>query len=174
MDRFIASLAFTLLMLAAVPSYAQLGFEVAPSVGAATITNIDGYNDTTFIRVDGSFYPLPQLAANLFVIGYNDFETSSGNAVAISLRGGGAGVIGKWPVNAHFMPYARAEYFHWNAEATALNRTVGKDKGNSFGLALGAEFPIKKIFGAKAEVSGYNDVSGANIRQISVGMTLSF
>lgn len=175
MDRFNRALLLALLLLPAAPSHAELSFAVAPSLGIATISNIDGYNDANLLRVDGSFYPLPQVAVNLFVTKYADFESSGyGNDVAIELQGGGVGVIGRWPLHPHVMPYLRAEYLLWSAKATGLDRTLAEDDGGSAGLAIGAHFPIKKIYGIKTEFAGYNNVSGANIRQFSVGVMFEF
>lgn len=175
MDRFIRTFVFALLLLPATQLHAKLSFAVSPSLGIATITNIDGYNDAHFLRIDGSFYPLPQVAVNLFATKYADFENSgAGSDVAIELQGGGVGVIGRWPVHEHFMPYLRAEYLLWSAKATGLDRTLAEDDGSSAGLAIGAHFPIKNIYGIKTEFAGYNDVSGANLRQFSVGLMFEF
>jgi hypothetical protein len=175
MDRFIRTLVLALLLLPAAQLHAELSFAVAPSVGIATITNIDGYTDAAFLRVDGSFYPLPQVAVNVFATKYADFENSGGGSdVAIELQGGGVGVIGRWPVDPHFMPYLRAEYLLWSAKATGLDRTLAEDDGGSAGLAIGAHFPINRRFGVKTEFGGYNNVSGANIRQISLGLVIEF
>src|SRR5512143_3080142 len=162
------------LLLSATHAYAEKTFTVTPSVGSASIKNIDGYKNSPFVRVDGSFNPIPQFGINLFAASYSGFDSSGGNDVAIKLNGYGAGVTGRWPVHPHVQPYVRLDYMRWNAEATGLGRTLAKDSGGSAGLAIGAQVPIKGIFGAKAEVSGYNNVSGANIRQFSLGMTVEF
>ena len=47
--------------------------------------------------------------------------------------------------------------------ATGLGRTLTKDK--EVVQVCGRMHPIRRIFGIKAEVSGYNNVSGADIRQ---------
>lgn len=175
MNRFIRRLLLSLLLLTATRVYAESSFIVSPSLGVASISNIDGYNSSAFLRVDGSFYPLPQLGFNVFVAGYPGFDSSgSGNNVSIKITGYGAGVTGRWPVHPHMQPYVRVDYMKWNAEAAGLGRTLAKDNGGSAGLAMGMQFPIKKIFGIKAEASGYNNVSGADIRQFSVGLTLEF
>ncbi len=174
MDRFIRSFACTLLLLPAAHAYAEFTFAVTPSVGMATITNIDGYKDAGFLRVDGSFYPLPQVAANVFITKFGDFETNGGNDVSIGVDGGGVGAIGRWPLDPHFMPYLRGEYFLWNVKATGLNRTLAEDHGASIGLAIGAQFPIDRRFGIKTEFGGYNNVSGANLRQLSLGLVIEF
>jgi len=83
-------------------------------------------------------------------------------------------VTGRWPVHPHIQPYVRLDYLLWNVEATGLGRTLAKDSGGSAGFAVGVQFPIKSIYGIKAEVSGYNNVSGADIRQLSLGATFEF
>jgi hypothetical protein len=163
------------LLLSATHVYAESSFLVSPSVGGASISNINGYKTSPFLRVDGSFYPIPQFGVSVFAAGYPGFDSSGGgNAVSIRINGVGAGVTGKWPVHPHAQPYVRLDYMLWNAEATGLGRTLAKDKGGSAGLAVGMQFPIISIFGIKAEVSGYNNVSGADIRQFSVGATFEF
>ena len=175
MDRHICRLLLSLLLLSATHAYAERSYVISPSVGGASISNIDGYKNSPYLRVDGSFHPLPQFGINLFVAGYSGFKSSgSGNEVNIKLNGYGAGVTGRWPIHPHVQPYVRVDYMRWNAEATGLGRTLAKDKGGSAGLAVGIQFPIKSIIGVKAEVSGYNNVSGADIRQFSLGLTLEF
>lgn len=170
----VCRLLLSLLLLSATHAYAERSFVVSPSVGDASISNISGYNKSSFLRVDGSFYPLPQFGVNLFAVSYPGFKSSGGTNVAIKLNGVGAGVTGRWPVHPHVQPYVRLDYMQWNAESTALGRTLAKDKGGSAGLAVGVQFPIRSIFGIKAEASGYNKVSGANIRQFSLGATFEF
>ena len=156
-------------------AHAATSFGVSPSIGIATIQNIDGYKDSGFLRLDGNYYPIKQLGLSVFGTQYQDFESSrNASNVDIELNGFGVGVTGRWPVHKHVQPYIRAEYFRWNAEASGLGRTLGKDNGGSAGLAIGMQFPIYRIFGIKAEASGYNNVSGADIRQLSVGVTLEF
>jgi hypothetical protein len=175
MDRFIRRLLLSLLLLSATHVYAESSFVVSPLVGSASISNITSYNNSPYLRVDGSFHPIPQFGINLFVAGYSGFRSSGGgNDVTIKLNGAGAGVTGRWPVHPHVQPYVRLDYMLWNAESTGLGRTLAKDKGGSAGLAVGAQFPIKSIYGVKAEVSGYNNVSGADIRQFSLGLALEF
>lgn len=175
MDRPICKLLLSLLLLTATHAYADSSFVVSPSVGSASVSNINGYKNSSYLRVDGSFHPLPEFGINLFVAGYSGFNSSgSGNSVAIKLNGYGAGVTGKWPVHPHAQPYVRIDHMRWNAEATGLGRTLAKDKGGSTGLAVGMQFPIKSIYGIKAEMSGYNNVSGADIRQFSLGLTIVF
>lgn len=175
MDRPIRRLLLSLLLLSATHVYAESSFVVSPSVGSASISNIDGYNKSPYLRVDGSFHPLPQFGVNVFVAGHPGFKSSgSGNDVTIKIIGYGAGVIGRWPVHPHVQPYVRVDYMLWNAEATGLGRTLTKDKGGSAGFAVGMQFPIRRIFGIKAEVSGYNNVSGADIRQFSLGLMFEF
>jgi hypothetical protein len=111
----------------------------------------------------------------LFGVQYEGFESSgSGNAVKIKLSGFGPGVTGRWPVHPNVQPYVRLDYMFWNAESIALGRTLAKEDGGSAGLALGVHFPIKRIFGAKVEVSRYNNVSGADIQQVLVGAVFEF
>ena len=174
MKSLFRRLLFSMLLLSATQAYAEKSFMVSPSLGRASISNINGYGDANFLRVDGSFYPIPEFGLNVFAAQYSDFKSSSGTAVAIKMNGYGAGVIGKWPVHENVQPYVRADYMSWNAEASAFGRSLSKDNGGSPGLALGVQFPIKRMFGVKAEVAGYNNISGANIRQFSVGLTLKF
>ncbi len=175
MKHPVCRLLLSLLLLSATHAYAERSFVVSPSVGDASISYINGYNNSPYLRVDGSFHPIPQFGVNLFAASYSGFNSSgSGNAVAIKLSGVGAGVTGRWPVHPHVQPYVRLDYMLWNAESTALGRTLAKDKGGSAGLAVGVQFPIRSIFGIKAEASSYNKVSGANIRQFSLGATFEF
>lgn len=175
MDRLINVLLLPVLLLAATPAVAERSYVVSPTLGYASISNIDGYKDAANIRIEGSFYPIPQFAANLFVVSYAGFESSGGgNVVTLDVNGYGAGVTGRWPVHPHVQPYARLDYMLWNVEATGLGRTLAKDQGGSAGFALGMQFPIKSFVGVKAELSGYNNVSGADIRQFSVGATFEF
>lgn len=175
MDRFVHNLLLTLLLSSATHVYAAGSFVISPSLGGASISNIDGYYNSPFLRVDGGFYPIPQFGVSVFVSGYSGFDSSGGgNNVTIKVNGYGAGVTGRWPVHPHMQPYVRLDYMQWNAEANGLGRTLAKENGGSTGLAVGVQFPIKKFFGIKAEVSGYRDVSGANIRQYSLGPTFEF
>lgn len=175
MERFIRKLFLAMLLLPATHVHAESSFIVSPSVGGASISNIDGYDKSPFVRIDGSFHPLPQFGINVFVAHYPGFDASGGgNDVSIKLTGYGAGVTGRWPVHPHMQPYVRLDYMRWHAEATGIGRTLANDKGGSAGLAMGLQFPIRRIFGIKAELSGYNNVSGADIRQLSIGLTLEF
>ncbi len=174
MDRLILRTLFSLLLLSAPHAYAERSYVVAPSVGAASISNIDGYDNSAYVRVDGAFHPIPQVGVGVFVASYPGFKSSSGNEVTVKVNGYGVGVTGRWPVHPHVQPYVRLDYMRWDAEAEAFGRTLAKDSGGSPGLALGAQFPIKGFFGLKAEASGYNDVSGADIRQFSVGAMFEF
>lgn len=175
MVRHICSLLLSLLLFLAASAHAEQSFMVSPSVGNASINNISGYKNSSFLRIDGSYYPLPEIGIGVFIVKYSDFESSgAGNKVAIKMDGSGVGLTAKLPIHPHVQPYVRIEYMRWNAEATGLGRTLGTDKGGSTGLALGMQFPIRKMFGVKAEAAGYNKVSGANIRQFSVGLTLKF
>lgn len=175
MHRPIFRLVVSLLLLTATQAHADKSFMVSPAVGKASISNISGYGDANLLRVDGSYYLLPEFGFNVFVAGYQDFKSSgSGTAVAIKVNGFGPGLIARWPVHPNVQPYARLDYMRWTAEATGLGRTLGKDTGGSMGLALGAQFPISSRLGIRAEVAGYNNVSGANIRQFLVGLTVGF
>lgn len=175
MDRFIHKLLLSLLLLSATHVYAESSFVVSPSVGSASVSNIAGYKNSPFLRVDGTFHPLPQFGVNVFVAGYPGFDSSSGaHDITIRVTGGGAGVIGRWPVHSHVQPYVRLDYMLWNVRSIALDRTLAKDTGGSAGFAAGVQFPIKKFFGIKAEASSYNNVSDADIRQFSVGLTFEF
>ncbi len=176
MDRFFCRLLFPLLLLlSATHVHAASSFVISPSVGSASISNISGYKSSTFLRLDGSFHPIPQLGVGVSLVGYPRFDSNGGgNNVSIKVTGYGAGVTGRWPVHPHVQPYVRVDHILWNAEVTGLGRTLAKDKGGSPGLAVGMQFPIKSIFGIKAEVSGYNNVSGADIRQFSLGATFEF
>ena len=126
------------------------------------------------ISMDMMLPVMTGLAATEYIMAYCPTPILVVTAVAIKLRGAGLSVTGRWPVSVHVQPYVRADYLFWQAEATGLGRTLAKDNGRSPGLALGAQFPIKGMFGVKAEVAGYNNVSGADIRQFSVGLTLDF
>jgi hypothetical protein len=117
---------------------------------------------------------MPEVGVGVFVTSYPGFKSSAGNEVTIKVKGYGVGVTGRWPVHPYAQPYVRLDYMRWDAEAEGLGRTLAKDSGGSAGLALGAQFPIAGFFGLKAEVSGYNNVSGADIRQFSVGAMFEF
>ncbi len=174
MDRLIHRVLFSLLLLSATHAYAERTYAVAPSVGYASISNMDGYDNSAYVRVDGTFHPIPQVGVGVFVASYPGFKSSAGNEVTIKVNGYGVGVTGRWPVHPHVQPYVRLDYMMWDAEAEGFGRTLAKDSGGSPGLALGAQFPIKGFFGLKAEVSGYSNVSGADIRQFSVGAMFEF
>ncbi|MBU1425003.1 MAG: porin family protein [Gammaproteobacteria bacterium] len=175
MNLHIIRWVFALLLLSATQAYAGGTFVVSGMAGGASPGDGSGYNNSTLVRLDGGYFLLPEFGFNLSVANYNGFKTSgSGTEIDIKITGGALGVVGKWPVHPHVQPYVRLDYMRWNAEATGLNRTLGKDQGGSAGLAVGVQVPIKKIFGAKAEVSGYNNVSGVNIRQIAIGWVLEF
>lgn len=175
MERFIRKLLLSLLLLPATQAYAESSFVISPSLGGASISNIDGYNNSPFLRVDGSFYPLPQFGVNVFAAHYPGFDSSgSASKVNIKVNGYGAGVTGRWPVHPHMQPFVRLDYMWWDAKATGIGRTLAKDKGGSAGFAVGMQFPIKRVFGIKAEVAGYNNVSGADIRQFSLGLAFEF
>ncbi|MBI5891346.1 MAG: hypothetical protein HZB47_11825 [Nitrosomonadales bacterium] len=167
-------LLLTLLLLSATHAYAEMSFAVSPSVGDASISNIGGYQNSNYARIDGSFYPLPELGINVFGASYTGFKSSGGNEVSIKLTGYGTGVTGRWPVHPHVQPYVRVDYLLWKATSTGLGRTLGTDTGGSAGLAAGVQFPIKRFFGLKAEASAYNNVSGADIRQFSLGAVFEF
>jgi len=153
----------------------DMSFTVSPSTGMATISNMDGYDDAPFLRIYGGFHPLPQLGLYAFGVDYADFDSNRGsNNVTIKVNGFGVGVMGRWPAHRHVGPYIRADYFRWYAELEALGRTLAKDNGGSPGLAVGIQFPIWRMIGVNAEFAGYNDVSGADLRQASVGVKFEF
>lgn len=156
MYRSVSRLFFLLLLLFATHAHAERTFAVTPSVGIGS-SNLEGARKGPFVRVDGSFYPTPQFGIGLFAAGY------------FGLNGYGAGLTGIWPAHPDVQPYVRVDYMLWNA--TGLNRN---GSGGSAGLAVGAQFPINGIFGFKAEVSGYNHVSGEDIRQFSLGLMFQF
>jgi hypothetical protein len=163
------------LLLSATHAYARGTFAISPSAGSASISNVSGYKESSFARVDAGYFPLPELGVGLFGITYSDFKSSgSGNAVAIKLSGYGPSVTGRWPVHPNVQPFVRLDYLVWRAESTGLGRSLANDKGGSAGFAAGVHFPIKGLFGAKVEMSRYNNVSGANIQQFSVGAVFEF
>jgi hypothetical protein len=171
----VCRLLLTLLLLSATHAYARGTFMVSPSVGGASISNINGYEDSTFGRVDAGYFLLPEIGVGLFGAGYSGFKSGgSGNTVEVKISGFGPAVTGRWPVHPHVQPFVRLDYMRWEAESTALGRSLGKDKGGSAGFAAGVHFPIYKFLGAKAEASAYNNVSGADIRQFSVGVVFEF
>lgn len=176
MHRQIRRLVLPLLLLLATHAHADRHFVVSPSVGTSSVSNIQGYKNAVFVRVDGSYYPVPVFGINVFGAGYENFKSSgSGHAISIKMSGYGVGVIGKWPVHERVHPYIRADYMLWKAEVSALGKSpLASDSGGSAGLAIGAQFPIWNRIGVKAEVSGYNKVSDANLRQFSVGLTVEF
>lgn len=176
MHRQIRRLLLPLLLLSATHAYAERHFVVSPSVGSSSVSNIKGYKDAAFVRVDGSYFPVPVFGVNVFGAGYEDFKSSSsGQAISIKMSGYGVGVIGKWPLHERVHPYIRADYMRWKAEVSALGKNpLASDSGGSAGLALGAQFPIWNRIGVKAEFSGYNKISDANLRQFSVGVTVEF
>ncbi|MES0328486.1 MAG: hypothetical protein ABUK13_09890 [Gammaproteobacteria bacterium] len=179
MESLLRSLFITFLLFFASCVTAETSFIVSPSFGAASVNNINGYQDTTYARVDGSVYLSPQLGLNLFYADYDDFEGNSGGTpVSLSLSGYGFGVIGKWPLYRQMQPFIRGEFFAWDSEAYSLGGTVGIDSGFSAGLALGVQFPIefsiKYFTGLKIEVLRYNDISGADIDQFSFGALFKF
>lgn len=179
MESLLRHLFITLILLFGNSATAETSFIVSPGIGKASINNINGYKDTAYIRVDGSFFPLPQLGFNLFYTDYADFESNSGGTpVSLSLRGYGIGALGTWPLNHQVQPFARGEYFTWDSEAYSLGVTAGKDRGSSIGLALGVQFPlklnIKKFTGLKVEVLRYKDISSADIDQFSFAAIFEF
>lgn len=175
MERYFRNLILALLVLPAAPLHAEFSFSISPSLGEASLSNIDGYDDATYLRIDGTFYPLPQLGVGVFSTFYDDFESSSGgNDIAIALDGIGVGLMGRWPLTPHVQPYLRGDYLKWNAKATGLGRTLARDDGVSLGAAVGVHFPLIKGFGLRAEHARYDDVSGADLRQTSLAWILEF
>ncbi len=184
MDRSLKNLFFSLLLLAGCQTATAASFMVSNSLGSASISNIDGYENAAYFRLDGSFFLFPQLGFNIFIVDYTDFDynnsdfgptaSTTNNRVSLALKGNGFGVTGRWPMHPHFQPYARAEYFNWDLEARSLDRTIGKDNGGSMGIAVGAQFPIRRFFGLKAEALRYEDISGADINQMAIGLAFEF
>lgn len=175
MNLHIIRWVLALLLLSATQAYARGTFVVSGMAGSASPGTGSGFSNSNLVRLDGGYFLLPEFGFNLSVANYNSFTSlGSGTRIDIKITGGALGVVGKWPVHPHVQPYVRLDYMRWNAKATGLNRTLGTDQGGSAGLAVGVQVPIKKIFGAKAEVSGYNNVSGVNIRQIAIGWVLEF
>ena len=182
MDRLLRPF-FFFMLFAASPAVTAASFMVSNSAGTASISNLDSYDDVMYLRLDVGFFPIPQIGFNIFINNYDDFQyneadslfsNTATNAVDLVLKGRGVGVTGRWPVNAHFQPYLRAEYFDWDLEARSLDRTVGKDSGGNLGIAVGAHFPIRKFFGFKAEAIQYNDISGADIDHLALGLVFEF
>ena len=174
MDSLLRTLLLTVVLVSASATAAESTFMVSPVLGVASETagNVD---DSRYMRIDGSFYPLPQLGINLFFIRYDDFEAKGGGVpVSISLGGGGAGVIGRWRPAEYVEPFVRAEYLLWNSEATSLNQTLGSDSGGSFGIATGAMFPITSLFGLKLELLRYAEISGSDFNHLSLGLMFEF
>ena len=167
---------FWLMSLLCLPGLASaVSFGVSTAMGSASISNVDGYGSASYFRLDGRIHPIPPLAIHLFITEYEDFRHSGEeHRVAIGIRGQGVGVSGRWPLHRHVVPYARLDYLRWQAKARGLGRTLARDDGNSLGLTAGAHFPIRRHFGLYAELSGFNDVSGADLRQHSIGVMFSF
>jgi hypothetical protein len=175
MDRLVFKLLVSLLLSIATQAHADKSFMVSPSIGNASTSNIKGYDNVSMTRVDGSYFPVPELGVNLFVEKYSDFKPSgNGPAVAINVKGYGTGIIGRWPVHPNVQPYVRLDYMRWTVEAVGLGRVLGRDIGHSPGLALGVHFPITEKYGVKAEASGFNKVNSANIRKLMLGLTIAF
>ena len=175
MESLLRSLFISLLVFSGNNVIAETSFMVSPVLGAASVSNINGYRNTTYVRVDGNFYLLPQLGLNLFYADYADFETSSGaTPVSLSLNGYGIGVTGRWPLHPHIQPFVRIDYFAWDSKVNSRGKTVGADSGSSTGFALGILIPIKSFLGLKGEILRYVDVSDADIDQISFGATFQF
>lgn len=168
-------LLFILLLAASGTTMAEQSFMISPSFGKASVSNIDDYDDSTHIRIDGSYFIIPEFGINLFAANYSDFETSTDNGTAaISLETYGIGLIGRWQAHPHIQPYLRADFFHWDAELTAFGDTTGSERDYSSSVALGVLFPIASIFGLKLEGQRYDDISGADINQLSFGVTFEF
>lgn len=182
MDRLVNAFLFSLLLLCGSQAATAASFMVSNSAGSASVSNIDGYDRAVYLRLDGAFFMTPQLGVNIFIVDYDDFDyneadafyTATGHSTSLVLKGVGFGIIGRLPLNAHFQPYARAEYFDWDLEARALDRTVGKDSGGTVGIAVGAQIPVRKFFGFRGEVLRYEDISGADIEQFGLGLTFEF
>ncbi len=182
MDRLLRAF-FLLLLFAVSPVVTAASFMVSNSAGSASISNLDGYDNAMYLRLDVGYFPIPQIGFNIFINDYDDFQyneayslfsNTATNAVDLVLKGRGVGVTGRWPINTHFQPYLRAEYYDWDLEARSLNRTVGKDSGGNLGIVVGAQFPVRKFFGFKAEAIRYNDISGADIDHLALGLVFEF
>lgn len=169
-------LLFVLLLTTGGTAVAEQSFMISPSFGKASVNDIDDYGNATHIRLDGTYYIIPEFGLNLFATNYAAFETSSGygSDASIDLDGYGIGFVGRWPAHAHIQPYLRAEFFAWDAELTAFGHTIGKDSDYSAGIALGLQLPIASVFGLKLEGERYYDVSGADIDQLTFGVTFEF
>jgi len=182
MDRFVCKMIAALLLLPAAQACARdWSGMVSPSVGVATVSNISGYKDAAFARVDAAFFPTPEFGVGVFGIGYDDFKTDSNSSAGADIKvdGFGISVTGRWPLHPRVAPYARAEYMRWSAEATALGQKLARQRGGSPGITLGLQFPIVQFpvlrsLGVKVEFSAYNKISDADIRQISSGLILEF
>src|ERR1022692_2754347 len=98
MNHPIYKLLLSLWLLAATQAYAEQSYAISPSVGNASISNINGYNSSPYLRLDGSLFPIPQLGINLFAASYSGFNSSGGTNVAIKLNGYGAGGTGRGPI----------------------------------------------------------------------------
>lgn len=169
-------LIFTLLLATSGTTVAEQSFMISPSFGKASVSDVDNYENSTHLRFDGTYYIIPEFGLNLFVTDYAAFETSLdyGSEASIDLDGYGIGFVGRWPAHSHIQPYLRAEYFAWDAELTAFGHTIGKDSDYSTGIALGLQLPIASVFGLKLEGERYYDVSGADIDQLTFGLTFEF
>lgn len=155
----------------------ETAFTISPSFGTAVVSNIDGYEPSSYLRADASYWATQHFGFNMFAVSYSEFEMDSGpnaNAVSVSLGGVGFGITGKLPLHQHFEPYLRVESFSWNVEAreTNLDMKIDEEHKRSLGFAVGARFPFRNILAFKVEALRYNDVSGADINQFGVGGSL--
>lgn len=185
MDRLSRHILFSLLLLSCGQAFAAPTFILSPSVGEASISDIDDYSSAAYLRIDATLFIKPQLGLNFFLTDSSDFRLNDADyryydssnlehPVSLYLKGRGIGVTGKWPLHPHVQPYVRADYFDWKLEARALNRTVGRDHGGSIGLAIGVQLPLYSRFGIKAEALRYFDISGTDIDQLALGWTFAY
>jgi hypothetical protein len=150
--------------------------QISPSAGRASIANVDGYQPANYTRLDAAFFPIPEFGAGVFGISYQNFKPAGGNGTntTINVNGSGISLTGRWIAGAHVRPYIRAEYMSWRARASALGQTLQDQNGWSPGFTLGVQFPFSRVVGAKVEMTRYNKISDANIRQFSLGLTFEF
>ncbi len=171
MEAFFRHILLCSLLLSASTVADAASFMVSPALGIASETD-GNVKDSTYIRVDGSFYPLQHFGVNVFLTAYEDFKTQGGvSSVSVSLSGGGVGVIGRWRLAEHLHTFIRADYLSWQSEATIQGHPLGSDSGGSFGAAAGFMFTINSLFGLKVEALRYNDISGSDFNHLSLAMT---
>ncbi len=180
MDRLRQHFLFLLLLLFGSQAVADDLGVLSIASGKASVSNIDGYDKSSYYRWDGVFFFTPRWGVNVFITGYEDFVPSTSpsatttSPVTLNLDTKGLGLTHRWPLYPHFQPFIRAEFLDWQLEANAFARRVGKDRGKSLGVALGFDLPSRNALGLRAEAIRYSDISGADIDQLSVGLTIRF